>query len=575
MNTSFWPLLALLADGQPHQVPKLAKILNKKVSQLNVAWQDMPAHIKSLLHQKNGIWQLTKPLAIIPEQTFINCAHQHGFVARLLLETHSTNSFLLEQARQAADLLPPQVCMAYQQTAGRGRQGKMWHNRVGECLMFSLNWSFQRSQSELGGLALVVALAISQTLNSLGLAAQIKWPNDLVLNNSKLGGVLIETVSKQKQTIAVIGIGLNFITPEHICNATAILPQAPQIRVSQILNGIMQRLSQYLPRFNQSGLEDFLPEYNNLHRDHGQLIHLHNNGKIITEGTVTGIANSGAIILKTANGEQEYVTGEISLRAGSATTRNRQHSQQHYLLLDAGNSKLKWAWVENSCILHYGKAAYYDLQSLLKDWTEYGFGVQRIIGCAVCGEARLQQVASILPRPIMWLPSMPEALGIYNHYRNPAEHGADRWFNILGCRRYTQRACVVVSCGTAVTVDALTDTNHYLGGSILPGFHLMKEALSKRTANLNRPLGKPYAFATTTPNALASGIMDAVCGAIVLMHERLQQKIGNGKPVDIIITGGGANKVAQALPQSFILDNRIEIVDNLVLYGLINWIEYA
>lgn len=103
----------------------------------------------------------------------------------------------------------------------------------------------------------------------------------------------------------------------------------------------------------------------------------------------------------------------------------------------------------------------------------------------------------------------------------------------------------------------------------------MKEALSKRTANLNRPLGKPYAFATTTPNAMASGIMDAVCGAIVLMHTRLQQKIGAGKPVDIIITGGGANKVAQALPNTFVLDNRIEIVDNLVIYGLLNWVEYA
>lgn len=575
MNTSFWPLLALLADGLPHPVQKLAKALNKKVSQLNAAWQDMPAHIKSLLHQQNGIWQLSKPLSIIPEQIFSDSARQYGFAPTLFLQTHSTNTFLLDQARQTKDVMPAQVCMAYQQTAGRGRQGKTWHNRVGECLMFSLSWSFQRSQSELGGLALVVALAISQSLAELGVAVQIKWPNDLMLQHNKLGGILIETVSKQNQTIAIIGIGLNFTIPEQICNASAILPQTPKIQASQIFNGIMHKLSQYLPRFNQNGLESFLPQYNRLHRDHGQLVHLYHDGKIITEGTVTGIAKSGAIILETADGEQEYVTGEISLRSGRATTRSQLIAQQRYLLLDAGNSKLKWAWVENGFILHYGKAAYYDLQPLLKDWAQYGSGVERIIGCAVCGEARLQQVASILPLPIMWLPSMPEALGIVNHYRNPTEHGADRWFNILGSRRYTQQACVVVSCGTAVTVDALTDTNHYLGGSILPGFHLMKEALSKRTANLNRPLGKPYAFATTTPNALASGIMDAVCGAIVLMHQRLQQKVGMDKPVDIIITGGGANKVAQALPHSFVLDNRIEIVDNLVLYGLINWVEYA
>lgn len=575
MNTPFWPLLALLADGLPHEVQKLAKTLNKKVSQLNAATQYMPEHIKSLLHQHNGIWRLAKPLAIISEQTFIDSAHQYGFEAHLLHQTTSTNNHLLDMARQTTTTLPAQICMAYKQTAGRGRQGKAWHNRIGECLMFSLSWSFQRPQSQLGGLALVVAVAITQTLRKFGVPAQIKWPNDLVLNNSKIGGILIETVNKQTQTIAVIGIGLNFITPEQICNADGIQPQNPTVQANYIFDGILKNLSQYLPHFNQNGLTPFLPTYNSLHRDQGKLVHLLNNSEILAEGTVAGIAESGALLLQTASGKRQFVCGEISLRLGSAASRTRHTEHERYLLLDAGNSKLKWAWVENSCILHYGKAAYYNLQPLLKEWTEYGTQVKRIIGCAVCGETRLQQVAATLPKPVMWLPSMPEALGIYNHYRNPSEHGADRWFNLIGSRRYTQRACVVVSCGTAVTVDALTDTNHYLGGSILPGFHLMKEALAKRTANLNRPLGKPYAFATTTPNALASGIMDAVCGAIVLMHQRLQQKVSTDKPVDIIITGGGANKVAQALPHSFVLDNRIEIVDNLVIYGLINWIEYA
>ena len=74
MNTSLWPLLALLADGLPHQVQNLAKTLNKKVSQLNAVWQEMPEHLKSLLHQHNGIWQLAKPLAIIPEQIFTDSA---------------------------------------------------------------------------------------------------------------------------------------------------------------------------------------------------------------------------------------------------------------------------------------------------------------------------------------------------------------------------------------------------------------------------------------------------------------------------------------------------------------------
>ena len=142
----------------------------------------------------------------------------------------------------------------------------------------------------------------------------------------------------------------------------------------------------------------------------------------------------------------------------------------------------------------------------------------------------------------------------------------------MGSRRFRQNACVVVSCGTAVTTDALTEDNHYLGGTIMPGFHLMKEALAAKTANLDRPAGKVYPFPTTTPNAITSGMMDAVCGAVIMMHGRLQQKTGEGKPVDVIITGGGASKVVNALPKQFVLDNTVKIVDNLVIYGLLNWV---
>lgn len=106
----------------------------------------------------------------------------------------------------------------------------------------------------------------------------------------------------------------------------------------------------------------------------------------------------------------------------------------------------------------------------------------------------------------------------------------------------------------------------------MPGFHLMKEAMAAKTAHLNRPAGKVYPFATTTANAIAGGMMDAVCGALILMHGRLKEKVGREKPVDVVITGGGAAKVAHALPQGFVLDNNIKIVDNLVVYGLANWV---
>lgn len=567
MNKPLWPLLALLADGQAHPVQHLLHKFDCSLTQLEAVWQQMPQHVQNLLQQYEGYWQLQQPLAVISEKSIQEIAAKNGFKGRLLPQTTSTNSILLQEARTAADGAHAQLCMAYEQSSGRGRHGRHWHNRLGECLMFSLAWSFTQPQANLGGLALVVALAVCQTLREHQVNVQIKWPNDLVQDQNKLCGILIETVKRQERTSAVIGIGLNFVIPAQVEQVTAVEATVPHISVSHIFEGIVHKLADYLPRFNQQGLPPFLPAYEQLHRDHLQPVHLLKDGQSFAEGVVLGVEPSGALRLHTATGERSFVSGEISLR------REAVQSAGWYLLLDAGNSKLKWAWIYRHKVMFTNKAAYYDLQKLAADWQQYGQQTTLITGCAVCGTARMQQIAQILPKPINWLTSMPEALGIHNHYRRPAEHGADRWFNLLGSRCYSKRACVVISCGTAVTIDALTHDNHYLGGSILPGFHLMKEALAQRTANLNRPLGKPYAFATTTPNALASGIMDAVCGAIVLMYDRLQQKIGKNNKIDIILTGGGAEKVAHALPSTFVLDKRIEIVDNLVIYGLLNWVE--
>ena len=297
------------------------------------------------------------------------------------------------------------------------------------------------------------------------------------------------------------------------------------------------------------------------------------DGVVLHEGTVSGVNEQGALRLATAAGEKTIVSGEISLRPNDNPVPQTIVRNERYLLLDGGNSQLKWAWVENGAFSEVSRAPYRDLSRLGEEWRERSDGLVKVVGCAVCGETKKALVAEQLSQPVEWLPSMAQGLGLRNHYRNPAEHGSDRWFNALGSRRFSQNACVVVSCGTAVTTDALTDDNHYLGGTIMPGFHLMKEAMALKTANLNRPIGKVYPFPTTTSNALASGMMDAVCGALMMMHGRLKQKVGAEKQVDVIITGGGAAKVVQALPGAFVLDNTVKIVDNLVIYGLLNWIE--
>lgn len=575
MQAQHWQLLGELADGRRHHIRSLAQELALHPQRLNVLWQQMPPHLRGLLRQHDGYWHLVRPLAMLPENTLRTLAGAHGFQADLLPQCASTNNEILALARQSPEAAHRRLCLSYEQSAGRGRQGRQWLSRSGECLMLSLGWTFDLPLTQLGGLALVTALAIHAALQDVGVAVHIKWPNDIVLGQDKMGGILIETVPQGAQTVAVIGIGLNFVLPKAVPGAAAIQNVVPNLSAADVLDRLLHHLAQRLPQFNRHGFAPFQAAYEAAHRDQNQYVRILQQQTVLHQGIAVGILPDGGLRLRTEEGEKHIVSGEISLRPGSAAATAVPPAADKYLLLDGGNSKLKWMWVENGRPLHSGRAAYSDLAQLAEDWRQYGAGTARIIGSAVCGAEKQAKVAQALPQAVEWQSAMAEALGIRNHYRNPQEQGADRWFNILGSRRYSRAACVVVSVGTAVTVDALTADNHYLGGSILPGFHLMKTAMAERTANLNRPLGRPYPFATTTSNALASGIMDAVCGAIVLMHQRLQQRGGGTQQTDVILTGGGAAKVAAALPPQFVLDNRVEIVDNLVIYGLLNWVEHT
>ncbi|WP_416189860.1 bifunctional biotin--[acetyl-CoA-carboxylase] ligase/type III pantothenate kinase [Neisseria sp. CCUG17229] len=577
MKPQHWQVLAALSDGLPQHVSQLSRLAGVKPQQLNGFWQQMPPHIRGLLRQHDGQWRLVRRLAVFEAEALQRLAQVYGFQTVLKNECVSSNDEILALARESAKKAHKALCVAHVQSKGRGRQGRSWQHRLGECLMFSFGWAFDKPQHELGALALVAALACNRALAKLGLNTQIKWPNDLVVGRDKLGGILIETVRNGGQTVAVVGIGVNFVLPKEVENAASVqaLFQTASQRgatVNQLMSALLAELNSAFEAFAKSGFGAMLGEYQAANRDHNRPVMLLQDGVVLHEGTVSGVNEQGALRLATVAGEKTIVSGEISLRPNDNPVPQTIVRNERYLLLDGGNSQLKWAWVENGAFSEVSRAPYRDLSRLGEEWRERSDGLVKVVGCAVCGETKKALVAEQLSQPVEWLPSMAQGLGVRNHYRNPAEHGSDRWFNALGSRRFSQNACVVVSCGTAVTTDTLTDDNHYLGGTIMPGFHLMKEAMALKTANLNRPIGKVYPFPTTTSNALASGMMDAVCGALMMMHGRLKQKVGMEKAVDVIITGGGAAKVVQALPETFVSEHTVRIVDNLVIYGLLNWI---
>lgn len=563
MNLAADDLALILADGQAHSVASLCQQLAVDVGGLNILRSKLPDYFIQRLRQLDDSWQLREAVVYFSAEKLNHFAQQESIDIELVESCPSTNSLLMERIRQYPNHNKNILLITHKQTAGRGRMERRWETDAGQALTFSFAWHSSLAQSALSALPLLIALSCQQVLHAFHLPIKIKWPNDLMINNAKVGGILIESIPHNQGSWCVIGVGLNIHQPSSNPLAAALHSYSNDLPVDELLYHLIRQIIRNLNTFSKRGFAAFQAAYGTVHREQGQAVQLWEKNTLLAEGVVEGVDENGAILLKQNDTIKKFVCGEISLKSVV-------QDQETMLLLDCGNSQVKWALIKNNNIVETCRTPYSKLHAL-SDYCKKNPHIQRIYGSAVCGKNKKEQVARNLPKNISWLASERSACGIHNHYRHPTEHGADRWFNALGARLFTKNTCVIVSCGTAITIDALTNSNQYLGGSIMPGFNLMKEAMSDKTANLDRPFGRPYPFATTTSNALASGVLDASVGAIVLMHKRLHERV-NWQQTDLIITGGGAKRLYHHLPKQFLLDTHIKIVDNLVIFGLLNWI---
>lgn len=229
------------------------------------------------------------------------------------------------------------------------------------------------------------------------------------------------------------------------------------------------------------------------------------------------------------------------------------------MLLDAGNSSLKWALVEGGVWLAQGRSAYDDLGALQAQLTP---ATSCFVACvAAAGDReRLSHVLSGAGCATRWLASEARRGDLVNGYVLPEQLGVDRWMGLIAARRRTREAVLVVSAGTALTVDALVATGEFLGGPIVPGVALMRAALAQGTAGVVAGAGRCEAFPRGTDNAVHSGIVAALCGAVRTQHARLAAAADT--PPRCLVTGGDA---ALLLPH---LGLDAELVPALVLEGI-------
>ena len=237
----------------------------------------------------------------------------------VVAETGSTNADLLERL---ATLPGPTLLLATHQTAGRGRAGRSWLSAPGATLTFSLAWKLQGPLARLAGLPLAVGVILAECLARLDLPVQLKWPNDMLRDGAKLGGILIETRGAQDRDPdiwAVIGIGINLLLPQHletqIGRAVADAPWLAQMDRHQLMAVLASGLADGLAEFDGAGFAAFSARWNGLHAHQGQCVTLTEQGRLVHEGRAAGVDELGRLLLDTAGGRLEIVSGDVTLRA--------------------------------------------------------------------------------------------------------------------------------------------------------------------------------------------------------------------------------------------------------------------
>lgn len=229
------------------------------------------------------------------------------------------------------------------------------------------------------------------------------------------------------------------------------------------------------------------------------------------------------------------------------------------LLIDAGNTLIKSALLANGECLYLMPVATGAVASMTERVAHMP-DVSAVWVSNVAGEEVAEQLRAACQSrgwPMHLVSATQRQCGVRNGYRVAGRLGSDRWASLIAAWEMNKGPTLVVTCGTATTIDALSAQGEFVGGLILPGLTLMRDSLTRATAQLAPEAGRYAPFPVDTADAIWSGALQATCGAIQRQYALLAQ------PQAQILLSGGA---AQALQEQLELPARM--VPDLVLQGL-------
>lgn len=233
----------------------------------------------------------------------------------------STNTDLLQRS---APLRGVEVLLAERQTGGRGRRGRHWASPLAAHIYLSLSRAFAGGLSRMGGLSLAMGVAVVEALHGQGFhGVGLKWPNDVVIEGRKLGGLLVEGGGEfAGPARVVIGLGLNVRMPvavaADITQPWTDLESLAGRHVSRngVVTALLSALLPALEQFEQHGLAPFLPRYAAMDVLHGRVVRVEEAG-VMHEGIACGLAEDGALRVRIGERETCFHAGEVSVRAAA------------------------------------------------------------------------------------------------------------------------------------------------------------------------------------------------------------------------------------------------------------------
>jgi BirA family transcriptional regulator, biotin operon repressor / biotin---[acetyl-CoA-carboxylase] ligase len=319
-------LVVILSDGQFHSGEYLAEQLGVSRTAIWKLINKLQSWQIAIFAVRGKGYKIPDGLTLIDSEYLRRAV---GEKAKLLSEikvlptVDSTSSYMTQWWKEQPGV--GKICISEHQTAGRGRKGRKWVSPFGANLYFSIGLSLPMGLSALGGLSLAVGIGLTKLLNQYtDRKVSLKWPNDILVDGRKLAGILVEASGDSTDNSFLnIGIGINWAMDdqeEQIDQPWANLKSVLAIEIdrNQLLTNILLEIDQLLDRYIEQGFQGFRRDWAEQSAFYGRPIVLHTRNGMVS-GVETGVDRSGAIIIKTSEGDKSFYSGEVSLRAGSGS----------------------------------------------------------------------------------------------------------------------------------------------------------------------------------------------------------------------------------------------------------------